>query len=89
MEHLKGTLDHFAQQLFGEQARTRLRPSYFPFTEPSAEMDLWFPQKKGTRLDRMGAVEWSTQKFYETLESILKNTLVSRLVWELNGPHVA
>ncbi|MCB0918772.1 MAG: phenylalanine--tRNA ligase subunit alpha [Actinobacteria bacterium] len=40
MAHLKGTLDHFAEQLFGEGLVTRLRPSYFPFTEPSAELDL-------------------------------------------------
>jgi len=37
---LKGTLDDFARRLFGEDARTRLRPSHFPFTEPSAEMDV-------------------------------------------------
>jgi phenylalanyl-tRNA synthetase alpha chain len=40
MANLKGTLDHFARALFGPDAVTRLRPSYFPFTEPSAEMDL-------------------------------------------------
>jgi len=40
MAHLKGTLDAFARSLFGPDAVTRLRPSYFPFTEPSAEMDL-------------------------------------------------
>jgi phenylalanyl-tRNA synthetase alpha chain len=40
MAHLKGTLDHFATQLFGEGITTRFRPSYFPFTEPSAEVDL-------------------------------------------------
>ncbi len=40
MAHLKGTLDAFARSLFGPDARTRLRPSFFPFTEPSAEMDL-------------------------------------------------
>lgn len=40
MAHLKGTLDHFAAALFGEGIVTRLRPSYFPFTEPSAELDL-------------------------------------------------
>ena len=40
MAHLKGTLDHFAQAMFGAGITTRLRPSYFPFTEPSAEMDL-------------------------------------------------
>jgi phenylalanyl-tRNA synthetase alpha chain len=37
---LKGTLEDFARRLFGEEARTRLRPSHFPFTEPSAEMDV-------------------------------------------------
>ena len=47
MGDLKGTLDHFATAMFGPEARTRLRPSYFPFTEPSAELDLWFPQAKG------------------------------------------
>jgi phenylalanyl-tRNA synthetase alpha chain len=40
MAHLKGTLDHFARAMFGPDAVTRLRPSFFPFTEPSAEMDL-------------------------------------------------
>jgi phenylalanyl-tRNA synthetase alpha chain len=40
MAHLKGTLDHLAAELFGEGLTTRLRPSYFPFTEPSAELDL-------------------------------------------------
>jgi len=47
MAHLKGTLDHFARAMFGPEAKTRLRPSYFPFTEPSAELDLWFPQARG------------------------------------------
>ncbi len=40
LAHLKGTLDHFATQLFGDGITTRFRPSYFPFTEPSAEVDL-------------------------------------------------
>jgi phenylalanyl-tRNA synthetase alpha chain len=40
MAHLKGTLDHLAEQMFGAGIVTRLRPSYFPFTEPSAEVDL-------------------------------------------------
>lgn len=40
MAHLKGTLDHFAEAMFGEGIVTRFRPSYFPFTEPSAEVDL-------------------------------------------------
>ncbi|CAB4664708.1 MAG: phenylalanine--tRNA ligase subunit alpha [Actinobacteria bacterium] len=42
MAHLKGTLDLFAQKMFGDTAITRLRPSFFPFTEPSAEVDVFF-----------------------------------------------
>jgi phenylalanyl-tRNA synthetase alpha chain len=37
---LKQTLLYFAKELFGEKAQIRLRPSYFPFTEPSAEVDV-------------------------------------------------
>lgn len=40
MADLKGTLDVFAKQLFGSQVRTKFRPHYFPFTEPSAEVDV-------------------------------------------------
>ena len=40
MAHLKGTLDHLARAMFAEGIDTRLRPAFFPFTEPSAEMDL-------------------------------------------------
>ena len=47
MADLKGTLEHFARQMFGAEARIRLRPNYFPFTEPSAEMDVWHPNAKG------------------------------------------
>ena len=54
MAHLKGTLDAFARAMFGETSRTRLRPSFFPFTEPSAEVDVWFPERKGGA----GWVEW-------------------------------
>jgi phenylalanyl-tRNA synthetase alpha chain len=54
MAHLKGTLDAFARAMFGETSRTRLRPSYFPFTEPSAEVDVWFPERRGGA----GWVEW-------------------------------
>ncbi|MFD3561535.1 phenylalanine--tRNA ligase subunit alpha [Streptomyces sp. NPDC058686] len=40
MSDLKGTLDHMVQALFGAGMKTRLRPNFFPFTEPSAEMDM-------------------------------------------------
>ncbi len=52
--HLKGVLDKLAVAMFGPEAKIRLRPSYFPFTEPSAELDLWFPDKKGGP----GWIEW-------------------------------
>jgi phenylalanyl-tRNA synthetase alpha chain len=54
MAHLRGTLDAFARAEFGPQGRTRLRPHFFPFTEPSAEVDVWFENKKGGP----GWVEW-------------------------------
>jgi phenylalanyl-tRNA synthetase alpha chain len=47
MAHLRGTLEHLARSMFGEDAKIRLRPNYFPFTEPSAEMDVWQPNAKG------------------------------------------
>ncbi|MGO3148191.1 MAG: phenylalanine--tRNA ligase subunit alpha [Leucobacter sp.] len=47
MAHLRGTLEHFARQMFGAEAKIRLRPNFFPFTEPSAEMDVWQPNAKG------------------------------------------
>lgn len=40
MADLKGVLDSFAKQMFGPEARTKFRPHHFPFTEPSAEMDV-------------------------------------------------
>lgn len=44
---LKGTLEHMARAMFGEDAKIRLRPNFFPFTEPSAELDVWHPDAKG------------------------------------------
>ena len=41
MADLKGTLDYFAKSIFGSDVKTRLRPSFFPFTEPSAEVDFF------------------------------------------------
>jgi phenylalanyl-tRNA synthetase alpha chain len=67
MAHLKGTLDHFAAQMFGEGINTRFRPSYFPFTEPSAEVDLvCFVCRGATEIDGVtcrtcrgeGWIEW-------------------------------
>lgn len=47
MADLKGTLEYMARAMFGEDAKIRLRPNFFPFTEPSAELDLWHPNAKG------------------------------------------
>lgn len=47
MADLKGTLEHMARAMFGQDAKIRLRPNYFPFTEPSAELDVWHPDAKG------------------------------------------
>ena len=54
MAHLRGTLDALARSEFGPEGRTRFRPHFFPFTEPSAEVDIWFANKKGGP----GWVEW-------------------------------
>lgn len=52
MGDLKGTLDHFARRMFGQDTEVRLRASYFPFTEPSAEMDVscYLCRGKGCRV---------------------------------------
>ena len=42
---LKQTLSYFTKKMFGESAKIRLRPSYFPFTEPSAEVDVYWGLK--------------------------------------------
>lgn len=47
---LKQTLLHFARELYGKETKIRLRPSYFPFTEPSAELDIFWGTK--TEADR-------------------------------------
>ncbi|MCK0440850.1 phenylalanine--tRNA ligase subunit alpha [Gordonia alkaliphila] len=54
LANLRGTLETFAKALFGPETTTRMRASYFPFTEPSAEVDVWFPGRKGGA----GWVEW-------------------------------
>jgi phenylalanyl-tRNA synthetase alpha chain len=68
MAHLKGTIDHMAQALFGPGIVSRLRPSYFPFTEPSAEPDLLCfvcrgesvgnPDRPCRTCDSEGWIEW-------------------------------
>ena len=46
MVDLKSTIMQFAHAYFGQQTRVRFRPSFFPFTEPSGEVDVWFEDKQ-------------------------------------------
>ncbi len=57
LAHLKGTLERFFKEYLAEDAQVRFRPSFFPFTEPSVEVDVWFqaPGKEGRWLEVMGA----------------------------------
>jgi phenylalanyl-tRNA synthetase alpha chain len=43
---LKGTLEYFVKRMFGSKTKMRFRPSFFPFTEPSAEVDIWSEKNK-------------------------------------------
>ena len=55
MGDLKATLSRFAREMFGHNMKVRFRPSFFPFTEPSAEMDIWWESARGGRwLELMG-----------------------------------
>ncbi len=58
MAHLRGTLEHFARAMFGAQLPIRLRPSFFPFTEPSAEMDLQCVVCRGAGCRTCGGTGW-------------------------------
>lgn len=53
MADLKGILDYFVKRFFGEGTSMRFRPSFFPFTEPSAEMDIW-DDKRGKWMEILG-----------------------------------
>lgn len=57
LAHLKGMFDQFYREYFGPDAKVRFRPSFFPFTEPSVEVDMWFeaPGKEGRWLEMCGA----------------------------------
>ena len=55
---LKGTIDVFLRALFGQNLKTRFRPSYFPFTEPSAELDSQCPFCNGKGCKTCGGRGW-------------------------------
>ncbi|MFA6414704.1 MAG: phenylalanine--tRNA ligase subunit alpha [Candidatus Paceibacterota bacterium] len=46
LAHLKGTFSQFFKEYFGPDIKTRFRPSFFPFTEPSVEVDVWFEKEQ-------------------------------------------
>ena len=54
--HLAGTLEAFTTAFFGAESQSRLRPSYFPFTEPSAEYDVYTPALGWLELGGCGMV---------------------------------
>jgi phenylalanyl-tRNA synthetase alpha chain len=56
--HLKGTLETFLRRLFSPQTKVRLRPSYFPFTEPSAEVDVTCPFCAGSGCETCSRSGW-------------------------------
>lgn len=61
MAHLHGTLDAFARSEFGPDARTRMRPHFFPFTEPSARSTSGFPNRRADPAGWSGAAAaWSS-----------------------------
>jgi phenylalanyl-tRNA synthetase alpha chain len=56
LAHLAGTIDAFIKAFFGEGFESRLRPAYFPFTEPSGEFDLRMPGSEWIELGGCGMV---------------------------------
>ena len=58
----KGILEYFVKRMFGEKTKMRFRPSFFPFTEPSAEVDIW-SEKRGQWLEILGSGMVDTEVF--------------------------
>ncbi|MBS4537986.1 phenylalanine--tRNA ligase subunit alpha [Clostridium sp. D2Q-11] len=61
MANLKHTIDMFIKELFGEEMKTRFRPHYFPFTEPSAEVDVSCLSCKGEGCPDCHGTGWSME----------------------------
>ena len=85
---LKGTLEEFAKELFGPETKTKFRPHHFPFTEPSAEVDVSCFKCGGKDVvfvkDPVGsrslAVVWFIRMYLRCVASIRKNIPVLLLV---------
>lgn len=86
---LKGTLETFVKRLYGEDSVVRFRPHHFPFTEPSAEVDVqcFNCHGEGCRLckgeagSRSSAAVWCIRRCSPTAASIRKSTAASRSAW--------
>lgn len=76
--NLKGTLHDFLRNFFEEDLQVRFRPSYFPFTEPSAEVDVMGKMANGWKY---WVAEWFTRTCCVTSVSIRKSTLALHSVW--------
>jgi phenylalanyl-tRNA synthetase alpha chain len=72
MGDLAGTIDEFVRGFFGTEVRSRLRPSYFPFTEPSAEFDISRPDGSWLELGGCGMVH----------PNVLRNCGIDPEVWQ-------
>ncbi len=72
MGDLAGTIDEFVRAFFGAEVNTRLRPSYFPFTEPSAEFDISLPDGSWLELGGCGMVH----------PNVLRNCNIDPEVWQ-------
>jgi len=92
--HLKGTLEYFIRALFGEKIKVRFRPSFFPFTEPSAEVDIECVvcggQDKSCRVcggtgKRSSVRAWSTPRSSRTSTSTRKNIPAGPSGWASTG----
>lgn len=92
MADLKGTLDTFAKALYGDDVTTRFRPSFFPFTEPSAEIDLTCvnatervaASAKARAGLKCSAQAWLTPRCWICAASTARSTAALRLAWVLN-----
>ncbi|MBT5756298.1 MAG: phenylalanine--tRNA ligase subunit alpha [Acidimicrobiaceae bacterium] len=72
MGDLAGTIDEFVRTFFGAEVNTRLRPSYFPFTEPSAEFDISLPDGSWLELGGCGMVH----------PNVLSNCGIDPEIWQ-------
>ena len=75
---LKGVLLNFAQQMFGADQKIRLRPSFFPFTEPSAEVDISCVMCKGTGCRTCGQTGWLEVRCRYGSSSCFRNVVIIR-----------